>query len=220
VKVTAAVFLGAAAAPGRFPPPAGPEVAFAGRSNVGKSSAINRLLGRRRLARTSATPGRTQQINFFVVNGRLVLVDLPGYGYARVSRAARAAWRPLVESYLTGRPTLAGVVLLVDARRGLEVEEDQLLEFLGAHRLPALVVATKIDKLGRGARARALTALARRGTPVVPFSAVTGEGVDAVWRALAVWTVAGGGGAAAGGRAAPAGGRGAPAGVARERGAR
>src|SRR5262249_30584515 len=114
VKVTNATFIGAATAPGRFPAPSRPEVAFAGRSNVGKSSAINRLVGRKGLARTSSTPGRTQQLNFFAIDDRLVLVDLPGYGYAKVSKAARDAWRPLVESYLGTRGVLAGVVLIVD----------------------------------------------------------------------------------------------------------
>jgi GTP-binding protein len=190
VKVATAEFVAAASEPGRFPAPSHPEVAFAGRSNVGKSSAINRLVGRRGLARTSATPGRTQQINFFVVNDRLGIVDLPGYGYARVSHAARAAWRPLVESYLAARGPLAGVVLVVDLRRGLEDEEHALLDFLAALGRPVLLVATKADKLGRAERGRALAALAAAGHAVVPFSATTGEGVDAVWRAIASWTAA------------------------------
>jgi GTP-binding protein len=188
VKVTSATFVGAASEPGRFPAPSHPAVAFAGRSNVGKSSAINRLVGRRGLARTSSTPGRTQQINFFDINDLLVLVDLPGYGYAKVSHAAREAWRPLVESYLGTRGVLAGVILIIDVRRGLEDEEHQLLEFLAALAKPALVIATKIDKLNRGAQAKALKALAVGAVPVVPFSAVTGDGVAAVWKAIAEWT--------------------------------
>ncbi len=188
VKVGRAEFVWAATEPGRFPPARLPEVAFAGRSNVGKSSAINRLLGRRGLARTSSTPGRTQQLNFFSVDDRIVFVDLPGYGYARVSQAARAAWRPLVESYLGSRATLAGVVLLVDVRRGLEDEEHDLLEFVASHDVPAVVVATKIDKLKRGERAQAERVLATGRVPVVPFSAVTGAGVDEVWRAIGTWT--------------------------------
>jgi len=188
VKVTSATFVGAATEPGRFPAPSHPEVAFAGRSNVGKSSAINRLVSRRGLARTSSTPGRTQQLNFFDINDRLVLVDLPGYGYAKVSHAAREAWRPLVESYLGTRGVLVGVILIVDVRRGLEDEEHQLLEFLAGLAKPVLVIATKIDKLNRGAQAKALQALATGAVPIVPFSAVTGEGVAAVWRAIAEWT--------------------------------
>ncbi len=188
MKVTHATFLGAATEPGRFPAPALPEVAFVGRSNVGKSSAINRLVGRRGLARTSSTPGRTQQLNFFNVDDRLVLVDLPGYGYARVSKAAREAWRPLVESYLGTRGVLAGVVLIVDVRRGLEEEEHQLLDFLAALEVPALVLATKIDKLNLGERTRALRALTESARSVVPFSAVTGDGAADVWKTIAAWT--------------------------------
>jgi GTP-binding protein len=185
--IATATFLGAASAPGRFPAPTGPEVAFAGRSNVGKSSAINRLLGRRNLARTSSTPGRTQQLNFFLIDERAVFVDLPGYGYARVSKEARAAWRPLVESYLGARGVLRGVVLLIDARRGPEQEEHDLLGYLAARGLPALLVATKVDKLNRRERDRAAADLAALGIPVVLFSAVTGEGVDAVWKTLDAW---------------------------------
>lgn len=190
MKVTNATFLGAATEPGRFPAPSRPEIAFAGRSNVGKSSAINRLVGRRGLARTSSTPGRTQQLNFFALDDRLVLVDLPGYGYAKVSKEARNAWRPLVESYLGTRGVLAGVVLIVDVRRGLEEEEHQLLDFLAALAVPVLVVATKVDKLNRSAQAKALRALAASALPVVAFSAVTGDGVAAVWKRIAEWTAA------------------------------
>jgi GTP-binding protein len=188
VKVTSATFVGASSEPGRFPAPSLPEVAFAGRSNVGKSSAINRLVGRRGLARTSSTPGRTQHINFFGLDDRLVVVDLPGYGYAKVSQTARAAWRPLVESYLGTRGVLAGVILIVDVRRGLEEEEHQLLDFMAAIGTPVLLIATKIDKLNRSGQAKALKALAASTLPIVPFSAVTGEGVPAVWKAIAEWT--------------------------------
>jgi GTP-binding protein len=117
-----------------------------------------------------------------------VLVDLPGYGYAKVSKAARDAWRPLVESYLGTRGALAGVVLIVDVRRGLEEEEHQLLDFLAAIEVPVLVLATKIDKLKLGDRTKALRALAASALPVVPFSAVTGDGVAAVWSTIAGWT--------------------------------
>src|SRR5881409_1834374 len=119
MKVIAARFLGAAATPGGGPPPGPPEVAIAGRSNVGKSALINALVGRRGLARTSRTPGRTRQLNFFALDARLVLVDLPGYGFAVGPEAERRAWKPLVETYLGERPTLRGVLLVVDARRAL-----------------------------------------------------------------------------------------------------
>jgi GTP-binding protein len=190
VKVTAARFVGAAAAPGGGPPARLPEVAVAGRSNVGKSSLLNALLGRRGLARTSGTPGRTRQLNFFLVNERFVVVDLPGYGFAVGSEAERRSWGPLVEGFLRERATLRGVAVLVDARRGLEAEEDELLAFLAHVGLPAAVVATKLDKLGRGAGGAAIAALrARLGptTPVVGFSARTGEGRDALWRVLRAW---------------------------------
>jgi GTP-binding protein len=190
VKVTAARFLGAAAAPGGGPPPTLPEVAVAGRSNVGKSSLLNTLLGRRALARTSRTPGRTRQLNFFLVNEELVIVDLPGYGFAVGSEAERRAWGPLVESFLRERPTLRGVALLVDARRGLETDEEEILGFLAHVGLPAAVVATKLDKLGRGAAGVALASLRRTlddRVAVVGFSARTGEGKDALWKLLRGW---------------------------------
>ena len=190
MKVTAARFLGAAAAPRGGPPPSLPEVAVAGRSNVGKSSLLNALLGRRGLARTSSTPGRTRQLNFFLVNDRLVIVDLPGYGFAVGSEAERRSWGPLVEGFLRDRPTLRGVALLVDVRRGLEADEEEILAFLAHVELPAAVVATKLDKLARGAAGNALASLRRRvgdATPVVGFSARTGEGKDELWRVVRGW---------------------------------
>lgn len=181
-----AAFVAGAARLDRLPPPRLPEVAFAGRSNVGKSSLLNRLLGRRALARVSKTPGRTQQINFFEVDERLVLVDLPGYGFARVPLAVKKQWRGLVEGYLTGRRTLRAVVVLVDARRGVEADDGQLLDFLFAHRIPALLVATKADKLGRGPRREALAGIraARPDTEVLAVSALTGDGAGELWTAL------------------------------------
>src|SRR5258708_6327381 len=140
-----------------LPPPGPPEVAIAGRSNVGKSTLLNRLAARRGLARTSKTPGRTRGIVFFDLQlGRasappgsasLRLADLPGYGYAQVSRAERQSWQPLIEGYTRARPTLALFVILVDARRGIADEERQLYEWLGTERVPAQVVFTKVDKL-------------------------------------------------------------------------
>src|SRR5256885_1395573 len=128
MKIIAARFLGAAATPGGGPPPGPPEVAIAGRSNVGKSALINVLVGRRGLARASRTPGRTRQLNFFALDERLVLVDLPGYGFAVGPEAERRAWKPLVETYLGERPTLRGVLLVVDARRGIERSEEHTSE--------------------------------------------------------------------------------------------
>ncbi len=193
MRVTAARFVGAAARPGQEPRLGLPEIAFAGRSNVGKSSLLNALVGRRALARTSSTPGRTRQLNFFVVNERLGLVDLPGYGFAVGSEAERREWKPLVERYLRDRPTLRGVVVIVDARRGLEAEEIELLGYLAEVGRPAVLVATKLDKLGRGDATRALRRLegvAGGAVPVLGFSARTGEGRVALWRAIEAWIAA------------------------------
>jgi len=189
MKITGARFVTATAVPGGEPSPGPPEIALAGRSNVGKSALLNSLLGRRGLARTSRTPGRTRQINFFLVNERLLLVDLPGYGFAVGPEAERLAWGPLVEGYLTTRPTLRGVAVLVDARRGLEAEEGELLEFLRSVGRPAAVVATKLDKLGKTEARAALAGLAAElpGVPVVGYSARTVEGRVALWRVLTAW---------------------------------
>ena len=185
-----AVFVAGAARLDRLPPPRQPEVALAGRSNVGKSSLLNRLVGRRALARVSKTPGRTQQINFFAVDQRLLLVDLPGYGFARVPLAVKAAWQQLVEGYLRGDRPLRGVLVLVDVRRGLQPEDAQLLDFLAGLGLPACVVATKVDKLSRSERRGALARLvvgATGGRAAIAFSAVSGEGSDAVWDVIEGW---------------------------------
>jgi GTP-binding protein len=176
-------FLGGLASAGGWRPEPGlPEVAFAGRSNVGKSSLINRLVNRKKLARVSNTPGRTREINFFDVNGEFILADLPGYGFARVSKEARAAWRPLIEGYLTGTPTLKGVVQLLDARRHPSDDDLQMLDFLAGLGTPTIVVATKVDKLKPAERAARVEALAREAgielDQVIPFSAETGEGRD------------------------------------------
>jgi GTP-binding protein len=175
-----------AASPGGAPPSLGlPEIAFAGRSNVGKSSLINRLTRSARLARTSRTPGRTQQINFFVGGERIVFADLPGYGFARVPEAVRASWKRLVEDYLEDREALRGVVVIVDVRRGVEPDDARLLDFLRSLELPSVLVASKIDKLSQGERARALASLAAEGAGAIPFSAISGEGERELWQRLA-----------------------------------
>ena len=166
-----------------------PEVAFAGRSNVGKSSLLNRLVRRRALARVSRTPGRTQEINFFRVNDAFVLVDLPGYGYARVSKERREQWRPLIEGYLSSSPSLRGVVLLIDVRHEPTSDDRAMLDYLAGTGVPTLVVVTKVDKLSATqapARVDALrAALGLDPTQVIAFSATTGAGRDELAAAVA-----------------------------------
>ena len=191
-RVISATFLAGAVDAASLPPPTSLEIAFAGRSNVGKSSLLNGLMQRHSLARTSATPGCTRQINVFDVHfaDGLVLhfVDLPGYGWARRSKTERSQWQGMIEGYLRNRVSLRAVVLLVDVRRGLEEEELQLIEFMSSKRwvgekrpVEFVLVATKIDKLPASARKRALDAV-RMGAEeagirgVVGFSAVTGDG--------------------------------------------
>ena len=183
-----AAFVAGAARLDRLPPPRLPEVAFAGRSNVGKSSLLNTVVSRRALARVSKTPGRTQQINFFSVDERLLLVDLPGYGFARVPLAVKDAWRGLVEGYLTAPRPLRGVFVLVDVRRGLAADDVQLLEFLDAHDIATRVVATKLDKLTRGLRAAALAGMAdAAGTAAIGFSVKERLGAAALWQQIDGW---------------------------------
>jgi GTP-binding protein len=174
-------FLGGSASAGGWrPEPTLPEVAFAGRSNVGKSSVINRLVNRKKLARVSNTPGRTREINFFRVNDDFVLVDLPGYGYARISKEARAAWKPLIDGYLRTSPMLRGIVQLLDARHDPTRDDLQMLEFLADLGVPTILVATKTDKLPRAQVPERVRDLARTAgvdeDQVIPFSAVTGAG--------------------------------------------
>jgi GTP-binding protein len=185
MKVTTVEFAGAAAQPGGYPKLPHPEIAFAGRSNVGKSSLINRLLNHS-IARTSSTPGRTRQLNFFVVNNGLTFVDLPGYGYAQVSKQERGQWQKLIEDYLIRSGNLRVVVIIVDIRRGLEEEEAALCEFLSYHQRPFLVVATKCDKLKRGPLEQQRKTLAAQldGHPLFLFSAQDGSGKEELWRAL------------------------------------
>lgn len=184
-----AAFLKSAFQESQYPPPDKTEVAFAGRSNVGKSSLLNTLVNRKNLARTSSTPGRTQALNFFRVNGRFTFVDLPGYGYARVSLEVKRAWRRMVETYLRHRPNLKAVVVIVDIRRGLEKEERELIEWLGREGKNVVLVLTKIDKLSRRDRASRVRQMEKDVSPVLSqapilFSAKTGEGRKEIWDRL------------------------------------
>ena len=157
-----------------------PEVAFAGRSNVGKSSLLNTLVRRKSFARVSRTPGRTREINFFRINNTFVLVDLPGYGYARISKEKKAGWRPMIESYLRRTTQLQGIVLLLDIRREPSEDDRAMLDFLAELEVPTIVALTKADKLDKaGARERTTEisrSLALEADQVIQFSAQSGEG--------------------------------------------
>jgi GTP-binding protein len=186
-----AEWLATAASAGQFPRPGAPEVAFLGRSNVGKSSLLNKLVGRKSLARTSSTPGKTRLLHWFRVTrrgGELWLVDLPGYGYAKVSREERDRWRPLVESYLGARPSLRTAVLLQDLRRDWSEDEALLVAWLAERKVPVLVALTKSDKLRPMQRAQRVRELrGQTGLPaaqVVALSAQTGAGVPELWKAI------------------------------------
>jgi len=179
---------GMASAAGWRPVTELPEVAFAGRSNVGKSSLLNRLVRRKAFARVSRTPGRTREINFFKVNDQFILADLPGYGYARISKEKKADWKPLIEGYLRLTPGLAGVVLLLDIRRDPSDDDVAMLDYLAELEVPTVVVLTKIDKVGKSAveeRTRdIMESLSLSRDQTIPFSATTGEGREELAEAL------------------------------------
>jgi len=204
-------FLTSAASPRQFPADRGSEVAFVGRSNSGKSSAINAILGVRSLARVSKTPGRTQLVNFFAVGDDKRVVDLPGYGYAKVEEAVRERWRRLVSAYLEGRRSLRGLVVTLDIRRGVTEGDELMLEWARRLELPVLALLTKADKLSRGAALAAERAAAARlgeAGAAVLFSAPKGTGVQEARARLGAWlglpppTAPGGSGHAAGARSA------------------
>ncbi len=186
--VKSAVFVKSAVRPSHFPDEGLPELAFAGRSNVGKSSLINTLVNRKGLVRTSSTPGRTQLINFFSINGDTLLVDLPGYGFAKVPLSVKKEWGPMVRNYLAGRTTLKGVVLLFDIRRIPREEDLQLLDWLQEYEIPTIPVITKVDKVGRSNRPRHIKDIAEAtGLPAdvfTLFSALTREGREEIWERI------------------------------------
>lgn len=165
-----------------------PEVAFAGRSNVGKSSLLNKLVRRKAFARVSRTPGRTREINFFRVNDEFLLADLPGYGYARISKERKADWKPLIEGYLRGTPALAGVVQILDIRREPSDDDVAMLDYLADLEVPTVVALTKIDKISRREVERRaieiMSALALDGEQTIQFSSATGEGRDQLAEAV------------------------------------
>ncbi|UCD87393.1 MAG: YihA family ribosome biogenesis GTP-binding protein [Desulfobacterales bacterium] len=197
--VRSAKFLTSAVRPSQYPPPDKPEIAFGGRSNVGKSSLMNALLGRKNLVKTSSTPGRTQTINFFSINDRCYFVDLPGYGYAKVPKAVRKHWGPMVETYLKSRlpgaQSVAGAsqglcafVAIMDIRRRPNQGDHDLLAWLAHCKIPALVVLTKADKLKKNAQDKQQRAIARDlsmdPASLILFSAATGFGKRELWAAI------------------------------------
>ena len=186
--IKSAEFIKSAVKPSGYPPVDLPEIAFAGRSNVGKSSLINTLVNRKRLVKTSSTPGRTQLLNFFKINQALVFVDLPGFGYAKAPATVKKNWGPMVETFLTHRTTLKGVVLIMDIRRSPRDEEFNLLNYLRYYQIPMLPVLTKIDKFSKNKMKKALNRitveLSMPADDLILFSAKTCAGKKDVLQAI------------------------------------
>ena len=189
MKVISAEFVKSAGSKAQYAPDGLPEVAFAGRSNSGKSSLINTLTGRKRLAKSSTSPGRTQLIQFFIINREISFADLPGYGYAKVPVSVKASWRPMIETYFKERKNLRLVVLVADIRRDIQEEEKLLIDWLTLYEHPVLLVPSKIDKLSGNQRHARLQHIREslNSLPVeniLPYSAKTGEGTDQIWLRL------------------------------------
>lgn len=186
--IKSAEFVLSATKPSNYPPPGLPEIAFSGRSNVGKSTLINTLVNRRHLVKTSSTPGRTQLLNFFAVNDAFMFVDLPGYGYARVPEKVKKDWGQMIETYLSTRPTLKGAVLIIDIRRKPGADEQNFILWLHQQGIPTVLVLTKADKLSKTDQKKQILA-AQKALSVLPeelicFSAKTRQGLDLVWKAI------------------------------------
>ena len=190
MKIRSAEFILSASSPWQFPSPTLPEIAFAGRSNVGKSTLINSLLNRKKLVKTSSTPGKTQLINFFKINDKFHFVDLPGYGFAKVPETVRQQWQRLIEAYLQERESLRNVVLIIDSRHGPTSQDRQLKEWLDYYDRPVLIVASKIDKLKRGQIQKHLKIirqdLSLDTTPLAHSSLEKGSR-DEIWKNLNPW---------------------------------
>lgn len=192
MKVTNAELLISAVRPEQYPVGGRPEIALSGRSNVGKSSLINKLINRRSLARTSQQPGKTQTLNFYLINDQLIFVDVPGYGYAKVSKKQRAEWGSMIETYLTEREQLKAVILIVDVRHPPTKDDVLMYDWLKHFQLPTIVVATKADKIKKSAYPRHLKTV-RETLNLDPedtlllFSAETGFGKDQLWQAIGTY---------------------------------
>src|SRR5690625_1299541 len=189
MKVTNAEIIISAVSQKQYPQDQLPEIALAGRSNVGKSSFINKIIQRKNLVRTSSKPGKTQTINFYKINEAFYFVDVPGYGYAKVSKTEREKWGGMMEEYFRSRDTLKAVVLITDIRHEPTKDDVQMYEFLKYLELPVVIIATKVDKIPKGKKAKHLkqtiqTLQVDSSDTVIPFSAETGEGKDEAWGVL------------------------------------
>jgi len=190
MKIRSAEFILSASSPWQFPSPTLPEIAFAGRSNVGKSTLINSLLNRKKLVKTSSTPGKTQLINFFKINDKFHFVDLPGYGFAKVPETVRQQWQRLIEAYLQERESLRNVVLIIDSRHGPTSQDRQLKEWLDYYDRPVLIVASKIDKLKRGQIQKHLKIIRQDlslDTAPLAHSSLEKGRRDEIWKNLNPW---------------------------------
>ncbi|MGR9049169.1 ribosome biogenesis GTP-binding protein YihA/YsxC [Halobacillus faecis] len=189
MKVNSADIVISAASKKQYPNTPIPEIALAGRSNVGKSSFINRMIQRKNLARTSSKPGKTQTLNFYIINEKFHFVDVPGYGYAKVSKKERAKWGEMMEEYFAEREQLKATALIIDIRHK-PTEDDQLMyDYLKHFDLPVMVIATKLDKIKKGQRKKQLKMIfdvleMEEEDALIPFSSETGEGKDVAWRTM------------------------------------
>ena len=192
MKILSADFITSATKPSQYPPAGSPEIAFAGRSNVGKSSLINALVNRKHLVKTSSTPGRTQLLNFFEINGNISFVDLPGYGYAKVPASVRKKWGPMIETFLSTRTTLKGVVLIMDIRRIPRQEELDLMHWLNSYAIPIIAVLTKSDKLSKTKQFKQQSTVAKYldmdPKELILFSTKSRQGKEIVWKAILALT--------------------------------
>jgi len=188
MDIKQAEFIKSAVKPKDFPETSLPEVAFVGRSNVGKSSLINVLANRKAMVRTSSTPGRTQLINFFDINGKLTLVDLPGYGYAKAPPELRKQWGPMIETYLASRENLRTVVIILDIRRIPSDGDLDMLGWLERYEIPPIIVLTKCDKLSKNERAKQTALIAKKinrdKSLMFPFSALSKDGRESIWEEI------------------------------------
>lgn len=188
MKITSAEFLISAVSSKQYPNTGFPEIALAGRSNVGKSSFINRLIGRKNLVRTSSKPGKTRTLNYYTINESFYFVDVPGYGYAKVSKTEREKWGKMMEEYFQEREVLQAVVLVVDGRHKPTADDVQMVEYIRYLEIPLIVICTKMDKITNNKQAQALKqmkkALPDGDYPVIPFSSVTGLNKEKVWDTL------------------------------------